>query len=41
MNIDKPYITLLIYTYGGPSSYVLEYGRVDERDYSSATLNYS
>ncbi|CDW75450.1 UNKNOWN [Stylonychia lemnae] len=35
LTINSPYITVMIYTNGGPSIYTLEYGRVDERDYQS------
>ena len=33
LDIDNPYMTIMLYTMGGPSTYTLEYGRIDERDF--------
>ena len=41
LDINNPYITVMVYSDGGPSDYTIEYGRVDERDFlvsSSLTL---
>jgi hypothetical protein len=40
LNISYPYITVMVVSYGGPSTYLLEYGRIDEMGYLSfATPN--
>ncbi len=37
LTVSAPYITIMLYSTGGQTSYTLEYGRVDERDFSGAT----
>jgi hypothetical protein len=34
LDILNPYLTIMVISYGGPSTYTLEYGRIDERDYA-------
>lgn len=34
----NPYITIVVYSYGGPTTYTLEYGRLDNREFAGATL---
>jgi hypothetical protein len=34
LTVLSPYITIMVYSYGGASDYLLEFGRVDERDYA-------
>lgn len=38
LNLGTPYITIVIYAQGGPGTYLLEYGRIDERDYASGNI---
>ena len=38
LNIMNPYITIVVYSYGGPTTYTLEYGRLDNREFAGATL---
>lgn len=33
-----PYLTILIVSYGGPTSYTIEYGRLDERGFSYSSM---
>ncbi len=39
LTVLSPYITIMVYSWGGDSDYLLEFGRVDERDYAVSKAN--
>jgi hypothetical protein len=32
----NPYITIMVLSYGGPTTYTMEYGRLDDRNFAGA-----
>lgn len=34
LDIMNPYLTVVAYSYGGQTSYQIEYGRLDDRDFA-------
>ena len=39
LDINNPYITIMVLSDGGPTNYLIEYGRVDEREYLTAAIS--